>query len=60
MTRMSSCTRGTAHTACIGLVATIGSFVGYAVVPYGWMIYGVVVLRAGRCRETGGQRPLSP
>ena len=39
---------GTGRTAYIGLVATILSFVGYALVPYGWMIYGVIVLGAAQ------------
>ena len=39
---------GTERTAYIGLVATILSFVGYALVPYGWMIYGVIVLGAAQ------------
>ncbi|MDE0365018.1 MAG: TCR/Tet family MFS transporter [Gammaproteobacteria bacterium] len=39
---------GTGRTAYIGLVATILSFVGYALVPYGWMIYGIIVLGAAQ------------
>ena len=39
---------GTERTAYIGLVATIGSFLGYALVPHGWMVYGVIVLGAAQ------------
>lgn len=39
---------GTERTAYIGLVATIASFIGYALAPYGWMIYGIIVLGAAQ------------
>ncbi len=37
---------GTERTAYIGLVVTIAAFVGYALVPHGWMVYGVIVFGA--------------
>ncbi len=39
---------GTERTAYIGLVLTIASFVGYALVPFGWMMYGIIVIGAAQ------------
>ena len=39
---------GTQRTAYIGLVLTIASFVGYALVPFGWMMYGIIVFGAAQ------------
>ena len=39
---------GTERTAYIGLVFTVASFVGYALVPFGWMMYGIIVIGAAQ------------
>ena len=39
---------GTERTAYIGLTMTIISFLGYAFVPYGWMMYIVIVVGAAQ------------
>lgn len=35
---------GPVKTAVVGLIATLLSFIGYAFVPYGWMMYPVIVV----------------
>ncbi len=37
---------GTRPTAYIGLVLTVVAFLGYALVPYGWMMYPVIAVGA--------------
>jgi DHA1 family tetracycline resistance protein-like MFS transporter len=37
---------GPTKTAVVGLVATTISFLGYAFVPYGWMMYPVIIVGA--------------
>ena len=39
---------GTERTAYIGLTLTIISFLGYALVPFGWMMYLVIAVGAAR------------
>ena len=35
---------GPLKTAVVGLIATLVSFIGYAFVPYGWMMYAVIAV----------------
>ncbi len=39
---------GQERTAFIGLIVTILSFIGYAFIPYGWMMYVVIAVGAGQ------------
>ncbi len=39
---------GLERTAFIGLIVTTLSFIGYAFIPYGWMMYVVIAIGAGQ------------